>query len=177
MSQLIDPELEGRGGGYGRYRGMTLAEIQDRFDACKADPAMRSISAVLRIAREQVDARGELGIYPILAWVAGVICVLSLAVRPFAPEKTLELVTKVEIGSACAFVLLLVGSVPNQRARRVNKAQVQRILEMTGETLEAILEAEPALKPLTREQVQTLGDVVRKTAASERVRALLAANG
>ncbi|HEY0867327.1 MAG TPA: hypothetical protein VGE01_08110 [Fimbriimonas sp.] len=77
----MSEELDGTGGGFGRYRGVSLREFEATMDRCRREGGMRGASAVLRIAREQIDARGGLGTYP---WLVGT-CLVATAVLWFVP--------------------------------------------------------------------------------------------
>jgi len=169
----MKPEVEGRGGGYGKYEGRTIAEIQALFDTCIADPSMRSISAVLRITREQLESRGQLGVYPLLAWIAAIASVLGLVVRQYGPSSLTEFGTKAAMGSGSAFVLLLVSTFPTRHARKVNLQQERVIRERAVQALVQILEHKPALKPLTMEQETTVKILLRKTQNSQGIKVLL----
>ncbi|MDR3692398.1 MAG: hypothetical protein P4L46_23650 [Fimbriimonas sp.] len=172
----MDPKFEGRGEGFGRYAGLTIAEIRTRFDACVEDPTMRSISAVLRITREQLDARGQLGVYPVFAWIAAAFAVVGLIGRYVAPSALHEWATKLAIGASCAFVLLLISVVPTRHARRGNLLQEQAIREAATAALVQILNEGPVLKELTFDQEMTVKILMKKTAGSEKLQVLLQGN-
>ncbi len=165
--------LDGRGEGFGRYQGLTIAEIVDLFDACVEEHNMRSISAVLRITREQLDARGQLGVYPVFAWVAAAVTGGGLFARLALGDKYSEWTTKTAIGGACVFLLLLVSIIPTRHSRKGNLGQEQAIRDAAVESLNRILEYEPDLKPLTIEQETTVKILLKKSKGSERLRMLL----
>ena len=171
--EQVKPEIEGRGGGYGKYKGLTLAEIQALFDTCVGDPSMRSISAVLRVTREQLEARGQLGVYPLFAWVAGAACLIGLAVRQLGPAKLTEIATKTVLGAGTVFLLLLASTLPQRHVRKANLAQEQVIREMAVKAVLKILESNPKLKTLTIEQETTVKILLRKTSGSEVLKVLL----
>ena len=169
----MKPEHEGRGGGYGKSQGLTVSEIQALFDTCVADPSMRSISAVLRITREQLEARGQLGVYPLFAWIAGLACSIGLVVRILGPEKLIEIATKTAIGAGIVFLLLLASTLPSRHVRKANVEQERVIRERAVQALTKILEHNPALKSLTMEQEITVKTLIKKNPESENLRALL----
>jgi hypothetical protein len=169
----LKPEVEGRGGGYGRYQGLKLAEIQALFDKCVEDPSMRSISAVLRVTREQLDARGQLGIYPLFTWIAGAACLIGSALRSIGPQNLRELATKTALGAGTVFLLLIASTLPARHVRRTNLEQERLIRTMAVEALLKILEHNPVLKPLTVEQDMTVKILLKKTTDSEKLRTLL----
>ena len=169
----MSPDLDGRGEGYGRYQGLTISEIQDLFTTCVEDPSMRSISAVLRITREQLDARGQLGNYPVFAWIAAAVGILGIAARFVLPVKYEELTTKTAIGAGCALVLLLISVIPTRHSREGNVGQEQAIREAAVRALTQILAFKPSLKPLTIEQEMTVKILLKKTKDSQPLRELL----
>ncbi len=169
----MNADEQGRGGGYGKYKGLTPGEIQDLFDRCVEDPSMRSISAVLRITREQLEARGQLGIYPVFAWIDVACFIASALARQFGPHQITEIATKAVLGTASVFVLLLLSTVPTRRARRTNLAQEKLIREQAVAALVNILSHEPALKALTIEQEITVKILLKKTPGNEALRELL----
>ena len=150
---MTDPKIDGTGSGFGRYQGMTLTDIQRLFDNCVEEPSMRSISAILRITREQLDARGQLGIYPVFTWVAAALTGLGL------------------VGSV--FVLLGTTLISTRHSRRTNLKQEVAIREYAVSALVKVLESEPVLKPLTIEQEVTIKILMRKTEGSEKLSVLL----
>lgn len=134
---------------------------------------MRSISAVLRITREQLDARGQLGIYPVFSWIAGAACAVGAAVRILGPHTVDEIATKTVLGAGTVLVLLLGTTIHGRNARRTNLEQERFIRQMAVDSLAKILEHKPSLKPLTIEQETTVKILLRKTENSEALRALL----
>jgi len=169
----LKPEVEGRGGGYGKFQGLNLAEIQGLFDKCVDDPSMRSISAVLRITREQLDARGQLGIYPVFSWIAGSASILGLAVRLVGPPNFAEIATKTALGAGTVFLLLLASTVPSRHSRRTNVEQEKLIRKMAVDALQKLLESQPTLKPLTFEQEVTVKILLKTSPTAESLRTLL----
>jgi hypothetical protein len=162
-------ELDGTGGGYGKYAGISLGEIESKFKACEAQPSMRSVSALLRIAREQLEARGQLGVYPRLATIAAAATLGSLAAWPIAPERFQSLLLRASMVAGFLTLILAIGVASLWRTRRANLHQERAIRQMAVASLRVILAAEPPLKPLTREQ----RDTVRELAAKARARDLL----
>ena len=82
----MKPELDGRGGGYGKFAGKTIGEIREIYDKCETDPSMRSVSIVFRVAREQLESRGSLGHYPVFAgFCATVLLGATFAIKGLLP--------------------------------------------------------------------------------------------
>jgi hypothetical protein len=154
----------GRGGGYGRYSGLTLAEIESRFDLCVADPSMRSISAVLRLTREQIDARGHLGHFPTYAILMGAVVVICAVGLPFLPEFRQAMLGGLA-GSSIIWAILMFGVVRLRDVRRSNLEQEMRIRRAALVALTEILAKNPPLKPLTREQRDTTIDIYKRCKA------------
>lgn len=148
-------ELDGTGGGYGRYAGVTLAEIERLFGVCRQDPTMRGVSAVLRIAREQLDARGGLGSYPWLAGLAGALALLGFVAMRFLPESFVGQARTAEAAVVVVFLLLVGVSVTTAKDRKQGLYQERRIREMALETLEAIVTTE-GFRPKSLDETQKL---------------------
>lgn len=154
-------DLEGRGAGMGRYQGKSLAEIRTTFDRCRQDPSMRSVTAVLRIAREQLDARGSLGSYPYIAAGLAVCTVVSaVAIRaiPNLPEQT----KGIDVGFAALTAIVLFGVWHARHERRAGMAQEREIRRLAADALMEILDHDFRRKPLEREHIQTLQDLIKR---------------
>ena len=173
MAEPTYHDVEGTGGGFGRYAGLPPSEIKIRFDACRQDPSMRSISAILRITREQIESRGQLGVYPKLTWIAVVVVIIAVAVRFLGPKSFEELSTKAALGSGTAFFLLLVSTLPTHHARKANQLQEDRIHQMATDAIVEILKSNPTLKPLNYEQELTVKLLIKKTKGGTGLKQLL----
>ncbi len=189
----MKPEIEGTGGGFGKYQGKKLSEIEALFETCTQDVSMRSISAVLRITREQLDARGQLGVYPLFTWIAGIAFLCAGTSRAVVPGPgtvpdalraggllrylgqpgVVEFSTKAALGAGTVFLLLLATTLPSRHTRKVNVEQERIIRAMAVKALLKILEGEPPLKPLTVEQNMTVKILLKKAEGSEGLRVLL----
>lgn len=157
----MKPELDGTGGGYGKFRGMTMGEIREIFQRCEADPSMRSVSIVLRVAREQLIARGGLGNYPVLAAIAGAVFAASFIVKGFLPADQQSSVPKIQAGIGMVTLALLIGVMATSRDRKRGVAQERAIMALSRETLEKIVSArdfEP--KPLDFTQTLTMKNLL-----------------
>lgn len=160
------PELDGSGGGLGRYRGLPVREIEHLFANCTAQPSMRAATAVLRIAREQLDARGNLGAYPRLAMGAGAALIAALVIGALVPQTLRQQATIAQIASASAFLPLLYGSWSSRQDRRASLAQEREIRRLARLALEEILAHDFDRKPLLREQEATLREILRHEPSS-----------
>jgi hypothetical protein len=163
----MTPELDGRGGGYGKFAGKTIGEIREVFERCETDGSMRSVSIVLRVAREQLDARGNLGHYPVFAGLGAVIFALSFAMKGFLPADMQAGLPKLQIGLGAMTVALCVGVFITSRDRKAGLAQERAIVELSLATLEKIMGA-PGFnpKPLDFTQELTLKKLVAGAKAS-----------
>jgi hypothetical protein len=162
-SDSLHPDLDGRGGGYGKFQGKTVAEIRELFAKCETDPSMRSVSVVLRVAREQLDARGGLGYYPVYAGCAVAALILSFLLKPILPTTMAAELPKFQVGIGVVSVALIVGVVITGRDRRAGLAQEQAIRIATRETLEKIVKQEAFVrKPLDFTQDLTLKKVLEE---------------
>jgi hypothetical protein len=167
-----DPEWSG--GGFGKYKGLPLKDIDDRFAQCVAEPSMRSVSAVLRIAREQIEARGDLGKQPYYAAFFGAVALAIAGGAFLLPEELRRQAFFIAGGLSLAFLAFAGGAISTRRVRNMNLAQEREIRERAGAALEAILAHDFPLKPLTREQTETVQSIL-KARKSEALARLLKA--
>lgn len=154
-------ELEGRGAGMGRYQGQSLPEIARVFERCIQEPSMRSVTAVLRITREQLDARGALGSYPYIAVALGVLSVAVFLVARFVPNLPSQ-VRMLEIGLPATTALVLFGIWHARHERRAGVAQEREIRRMAADALALLAAQDFRRKPLEREHILTLTDLLRR---------------
>ncbi len=151
----MTPELDGRGGGYGKFEGKTLSEIRGIYDRCLSDPSMRSVSIVLRVAREQLEARGNLGHYPVFASIAGAVFAITFLVKGFLPLDMQTNVPKLQISLGFVTVALIIGVFVTSKDRKAGLAQERAIVELSRETLEKIVE-NPEFRPKPLDFTQDL---------------------
>jgi len=107
---------------------------------------MRSVSVVLRVAREQLDARGGLGHYPVYATITIACLLISFAVAGFLPESLRDSLPKLQIGLGLVSTALVGGVVVTGRDRRNSLVQEEAIRLATQEALEKII-ATPGFQP------------------------------
>lgn len=157
----MKPELDGTGAGYGKFSGKTLGEIREIFERCEAEPTMRSASIVLRVAREQLEARGGLGHYPVYAAIAGAVFAASFVVKIFLPENVQSAVPKFQAAIGLVTVALLIGVFSTAGDRKRGLAQERAIIELSRGSLERIVSAPGfTAKPLDFTQTMTLKTLV-----------------
>lgn len=161
---MQDLEL-GTGGGFGKYAGLSVEQIRGRFEQCVADPSMRSISAILRITREQLEARGYLGVYPSLARAALAIALALLGLRFVLPEALASTALQAAAVAGSCAVLLGLGAWKVRLDRRANLAQEAAIRRAAIESILAILQHPVSLKPLIREHRDLVRELIRKDKA------------
>jgi len=176
MSAQLGPDnhkvLPG-GGGVGARLPMDV--VADRFAQCEADPSMRSLSAVLRITREQLRARDNLGFYPAGTAIAFVVSVLLFAVNPLLPKEAQEMLMKISLGGPLITLILAYATWSSRDMRNAYVQQEREVRAMAAKSLEAILSHDFAMKPLLREQVDTLQVILKHHPESLHVKELLSA--
>lgn len=129
---------------YGKHDYLPMEKIEAQFAACAADPSMRSISAVLRIGREQISARGSLASYRWNAALFGALALLSAIVFPFVPEPWSKyLLTVAVVGGGITLVLGVGVAMVWRDARRLVPEE-RRLRAMIVETVEGLLAQNPA---------------------------------
>lgn len=168
LPQLRPEELTGRPSGGGRYASLSVAEIHEGFERCVEDPSMRSINAILRICREQIIARGNMGTYPVMAVALLVLPLLAgVAVVVVAkPEQRQSLL--LGCGGLLVFDAVLWWGVFQVRHQvQISTRQVAEIERLAASAIAAILRNEIRLRPLQREQVDTVRDLIKKTGRDE----------
>jgi hypothetical protein len=151
----LSSELSGTGGGYGKHAALPLDQIADRFDACVADPSMRSVSAVLRITREQLESRGSLGSYPWVAALFGTVAVIAFAVQGWLPVAMQNTAKQIGIGAVVVTALLLVGVLSVRRDAKAAIVHEREIRRLALDALEKIVTA-PGFKPKPLDWSQAL---------------------
>jgi len=162
----------GRGAGMGKHHGLTLEEIRASFEICERDPSMRSVSAVLRITREQLNARGELGLYPPASAIMGILGVAALAGMRFAGPELRTMLIQAAAGCGGLSIMLLYGVYSTRDVRSANVAQERAIRALAIYSLERIIAHDFRRKPLLREQDQTVRELL-KTQPQSSIRTLL----
>jgi hypothetical protein len=161
MERAMSEHLDGTAG-FGRYRGASIRELEGMLEKCRREGGMRGVSAVLRIAREQLDARGGLGSYP---WLAA-ICLVAAAGIWFFPYRDGPLKDwrmQGVIGSLVLFALFGWTSVSTFQDRKKALYQEGKIRVLSLDALVDIV-AQPSFepKPLDYTQRLTLERIMKK---------------
>ncbi|RYG26253.1 hypothetical protein EON82_04020 [bacterium] len=175
IESRLDEATDGTGGGYGKYAGLTVAQVAERFRFLVEEGQGRSARAILRIVHEQTEARGGLGTQRILAILAGLVTLGILVAKGVVPpdqRSRLDLYLYVTAGVTLLFVF---GAVSVHRATVRGEAQVREIRRLALLSLDQIVQ-KPGFnaKELEREHVAALATLKKSDpAAWERVRTTL----
>jgi len=173
MSLGVDPDGQSRKlASASASQRLSMEMLADRFAACEADPSMRSFSAVLRITREQLRARDNLGFYPAATAIAFVLSIGLFAVVPLLPKEAQEMVMKLTLGGPLITLILAYATWTSRDMRRAYVQQERELRAMAAKSLEIILAHDFPMKPLLREQVDTLRIIAKHHPEAGRVREL-----
>jgi hypothetical protein len=162
--QWIDPSLDGAGGGYGKFKGMTVREISQIFSRVETDADMRGLKGILRICYEQLEGRSHLAVSAQAAAVLGVVTTLLLASIPLVSGHDRDLLFKACGVSAILFAGFLSGAISTRKSAREAIAQERAIAEMAIDVLDRMVR-EPRFKSgsLDSLQKQTLKKMLLAT--------------
>lgn len=167
-SPLIDPRLDGTGGGFGKYPGFTVKDLNVKFNEFAEQGDFRALSGVLRMTHEQLDARGGLGHYPVLATIAFAAVLVAQILKPFAMTTMKPLMDKISIGGGVVGMILLFGVVKTFNPLRECLAQEKAIRKISIEALDKIVSSsEFKPKALNEDQRRTLVTLLKKTGRKE----------
>ena len=153
--QWIDPALDGSGGGYGKFKGMTIREMSGVFKQIGAEANMRSVSAILRICHEQLEGRSHLGVASLATKIIGVVTMLLVAGMFFVSEHLRPILIKGTGAAAVLFAGFLSGSLANRRMAKSSIAQERAIGEMAIDVLEQLVDT-PGFKAKELDSLQKL---------------------
>lgn len=155
--------IDGTGGGYGNYPGLTVAEVAARFRTLAEEGHARSVRAILRIVHEQTSARGQLGAPRLVAGLALLAMVVLGSLHFVVAEEGRRKIDEYLLASTIVAVLFGVGAASMRRTERRAKAQVAEIRRLALLALERVVFA-PGFqaKPLEREHLRSLNEL-RKT--------------
>lgn len=161
---MLSPELDGTGGGYGKNRGMTVREMSEQFERFCEDASMRSFTAVIRISREQMEARGELGITKKGMIISGICAIAVWSAYPFTSDRIRETLLKIGIACAAVTIAFSFGVASTHKHAKSAHAQERAIREVTLDALVKIASS-PGFKakPLDFSQRHYLGLILKKS--------------
>lgn len=147
------------------YHKMTIEEIKESFDRLVSDPTMRSLSAVLRIGQEQLDARGRLGKYKNIAFITGVTSLVAVFAAPAASrsriaEKNLQIFQWVCVG-VCVFTVIMLLRIRNELEKNLSEENELRKMILTAAQKIHVAESFSPM-PLSDEQRSTLRESMKQ---------------
>jgi hypothetical protein len=143
------------------YSKLPIEEIEARFAQCRAEPSMRSVTAILRITREQMGARGSLSHYPRAAIACSIAAAGLWTVLAFLPPAVRQKLMPISIGVVLVTGTLTYGAVSGASDRRAAVEQERKLQQLAADSLEAILGSPFPRKPMEREHLDTLRDLVK----------------
>lgn len=157
IESRLDPILDGTGGGYGKYAGLTVAQIAERFRYLVEEGQGRSARAILRMVHEQTEARGSLGTQRYLVVIAATIATGLVLFRLVVADEARSKLDAPIMAAVGATVLFGVGAVSVHRATVRAEAQVREIHRLALASLD-ILVSRPDFRPkgLEREHESAL---------------------
>lgn len=160
IESRLDEAVDGTGGGYGKYPGLTVAQVAERFRFLAEEGHGRSVKAVLRIVHEQTEARGGLGTQRILVALAVTVTLLLAGLWFLGSQETKAKVT-IYLGASLAMTILFgFGAASVHRATVRGEAQVREIRRLALLTLDrAISKDDFVAKPLEREHLAVLASL------------------
>jgi hypothetical protein len=171
----MQPDLDGTGGGYGKFAGKTVRDLSELFDRASAEPNMRSFSAVLRISREQVEARNSLTSIRLMAALCGGATVVMVVVYFVVPQEVKLSIFKGLLGCIAAFLAFGIGAISTNRASHAALVQERAIRDLALDALVKIAE-DPSFVPkeLDYQQKRILAEHLKRTKRKEEnLRAML----
>ena len=157
IESRLDAATDGTGGGYGRYPGLTVEAIAERFRFLVEEGQGRSVRAVLRIAYEQTEARGTIGSQRVAVGIAAFVTLALLVARLFVSSEMQGQVTIYPGASAAMTLLFALGAATVHRPAKRGEAQVREIRRLALMALDALTAKEGFDAPtLEREHIASL---------------------
>src|SRR5579862_5785053 len=166
--ERLSPELDGTGAGFGKNKGITVRELSGQFARLAEDGTMRSFSAVLRISREQIEARGEFGVVRLCFFLCFGMSALGTIWYFFTPTEMRRLPLLVALGGLVASAAFATGLIRSRTHVKASFAQVGAIRDLSLDAL-AQIAASPAFKPKPLDFTQRLHlrELLKKTKRNE----------
>lgn len=125
----MDPVLDGAGGGFGKNQGLPVREVLAIFARAAEEGKMRSVRTVIRVSREQIEARGDLDTYPKVTVGFIVLAALAATLAIVGPEAYRESAWRGAGVLAAIAGVLGFGVWQSRRERVINRRQVALIRE------------------------------------------------
>jgi len=144
--ERLSPHLDGTGGGFGKHKGMTVRQMSEQFERIVEDVSMRSFTAVIRISREQVEARGQLGVNKYIVIGCAIAAAISFIVAICVPGRIRETMVRGGLACAGASVAFGIGVLRTREHTRAALAQERAIRDITVDALVKIA-SNPTFKP------------------------------
>jgi hypothetical protein len=161
--QHQDERLIGTAGGFGKGKALPLDEVIALFESCQAEPAMRSVTAILRVAREQLEARGALRVNGWLGWTF-IVLAISEAVAFALKIPVLKDYWPYGLASALVGLILVIGMISVRSTAAAAEAQKAVIAERAILSLTVLAEnPDWKRKPLDWSNRLTLERLVKST--------------
>ncbi len=162
IESRLHPAVDGSGGGYGRYPGLTTVEIAERFRFLVEEGQGRSARAILRLVHEQTEARGRLNTQWLMVGIGATITVVLALFRLVAALETRDGLLRLALVAASITLLFAVGAGSMHRTTRRAEAQVREIRRMALLALDLLTTREGFVsKTLEREHLASLNDLRR----------------
>ncbi len=166
--ERLNPDLDGTGGGFGKNKGMTVREMSEQFDRIASDGSVRAFSAILRISREQVEARGEFGVLRLIFFLCSGFAVVSAVAMALLSDPGRVIAMRCALGGLVAASLFAAGLLKNRAHAKAAFAQVAAIRDLSVDALVRVAREEGFKpKPLDFTQRHYLEELLKKTKRKE----------
>lgn len=170
----LSDELDGNGGGFGKFPGLTVKDLESKFGLLIKDGSHRSVTAILRLTREQLMTRADLGLNQRLVLVAGGLLVVTGIAFLLVPDSFKPVLKTAVFASGVAFCALLAGVIFNRKATRRSMAQVEAIRQLACDSLLSVVTQHGFVpKPLDEEQRRFLKALLRQSRRTDPALVLL----
>jgi len=156
------------------YDKRTVAELAVAFAKCEEEESMRAVTAVLRITREQLKPRNRFREHPILAAVMLSVGLACLVATSIAPDRLRQGMFSGAAIFSLVGVLYLYGALSVRAEVRIDKEEERAIKELAIASLERIWRKSFRRKPLEREHIETIDDLLKLAPHNETLRELQA---
>jgi hypothetical protein len=156
------------GGGFGKNKGITVRDLSTQFERIVSEPSMRSFTAVLRISREQVEARGEFGVVRLALFICLGVAAISSIGMLVLQDKVRFTAMKFAIGGLVGASIFAMGLVKNRAHATAAFAQIDAIRDLSVDALLRIAKEE-SFKPKALDYTQRLylQELLKKTKRNE----------
>lgn len=163
IESRISPEDDGTGGGYGKFPGLTVSEIAGRLQMYVEEGEGRSARGILRLLREQTEARGQLGVQRVIAGLSIAATIALALFRAVVAEDQKRTINHYLAVAAGVSVLFIIGAASIQKTASRSERQLREIRRMSLEALDQLV-AKPEFvsRGLEREHVAAL-ETLKKT--------------